>query len=139
MAALQENMVIFAGYIGRTPEIKEVNGTKLAVVNVASTRTWKDKDGNKKDDTTWMQVNVWGKQAEIIERFFDKGTGIYVKGSIEVREWEDNEGNKRYSTSIRANEIKFNGSKSDSSSSTSNIPTAQVEEVSNNGSDSLPF
>ena len=99
------NKVNLCGYVGQDPETRVVGGTKVARVSLATSKTWRDRDGKKQSETTWHHVVVWGTQAEVVERYVRKGSLVQVFGEICYRVYEDNEGVKRQVTDIRVNEL----------------------------------
>ena len=98
------NRVIFAGHLGRDAEVREVGSTSVAKFSVASSRRWNDKNsGEKMEKTTWVDIEVWGKGAEIAGESGVKGASVLVEGSLELDEWGDREtGAKRSKVKIRA-------------------------------------
>lgn len=95
------NKVILIGNLGKDPEVRYLEGG-IAVANfpLATTETFRDKNGNKNEQTEWHQIVLWRKLAEVAEKFLRKGQQIYLEGKIRSRTWEDKEGNKRYTTEI---------------------------------------
>lgn len=100
------NRAILVGNLGRDAELKYTpGGAAVATLNMATTDTFKDRDGNKKDDTQWHRVIVWGKTAEALSEYLVKGKQIYVEGRIQTQKWTDKDGKDRYTTEIRADRI----------------------------------
>jgi len=96
------NKVILIGNLGRDPEMRYMpSGDAVANLSVATTETWKDKDGEKQEATEWHRVVFFGKQAEICDLYLKKGSQIYVEGSLRTRKWQDKDGQDRYTTEIR--------------------------------------
>jgi len=96
------NKVILIGNLGKDPELKmTASGQPLARFSLATTETWKSNQGEKKQRTEWHNIVVWGRQAEIAEKYLRKGRQILVEGSIQYGEYTDKDQVKRYSTSIR--------------------------------------
>ena len=95
------NKVILIGNLGKDPEVRYLEGG-IAVANfpVATTETFRDKLGNKQEQTEWHQIVLWRKLAEVAEKYLRKGQQVYIEGKIRSRSWEDKEGNKRYTTEI---------------------------------------
>ncbi|MFM2019038.1 MAG: hypothetical protein RL007_2694, partial [Bacteroidota bacterium] len=95
------NKVILIGNLGKDPEVRYLEGG-IAVANfpVATTETFRDKMGNKQEQTEWHQIVLWRKLAEVAEKYLRKGQQVYIEGKIRSRNWEDKEGNKRYTTEI---------------------------------------
>lgn len=103
----------FIGRLGQDPELKYLqDGTQVANFQIAVTETWKDRDGNKKEDTQWVRVQAWRGLAEVVGKYVHKGDQVFVKGKWKTRQWEDRDGNKRYATEITARDVIFLGSPS---------------------------
>ncbi len=101
------NKVILVGNLGQDPELRYTQaGTAVATLSVATSRVWKDKDGNKQDETEWHRVIVWAQTAEFCGNYLSKGHKVYVEGRLQTRKWQDQNGNDRYTTEIVANELK---------------------------------
>ena len=107
------NKVIIIGNLGRDPEMRTFpSGDRVANVTIATTDTWKDKNtGEKKEATEWHRVMFTGRLAEIVEQYLKKGSQVYVEGSLRTRKWTDKDGIEKYSTEIRADEMKMLGSR----------------------------
>tara|TARA_B110000261_G_C13060145_1_gene347814 strand:- start:69 stop:491 length:423 start_codon:yes stop_codon:yes gene_type:complete len=97
------NKVILIGHLGKDPEVRHLeNGTAVANFTLATSESYKDKQGNRIDQTEWHNVIVWRGLAEVAEKFLKKGSQVYVEGKLRTRSWEDQTGNKRYTTEIVA-------------------------------------
>lgn len=99
------NKVNLCGYVGQDPTIRDAGGTRVAQFSLATSRSYKDRNGERKKETQWHSLVVWGKQAEVVERYVRKGSLVQVFGEICYRVYEDNEGVKRQVTDIRVNEL----------------------------------
>lgn len=100
------NRVQLIGNVGSDPEIKTLEeGRKLAKLSVATNEVYYNEKGEKITDTQWHVVKAWGKLADIVEKFVEKGKEVVLEGKLVHRTWEDKEGHKRYSTEIVVNEI----------------------------------
>ena len=108
------NKVQLIGNVGKEPTITNLDdGKKLAKISLATNEHYKNAKGDKVQSTEWHNLVAWGKTAEIIENYVDKGKEIAVEGKLTTRSYEDNEGVKRYVTEIVVSEILLLG-KSDS-------------------------
>ncbi|WP_018605541.1 single-stranded DNA-binding protein [Uliginosibacterium gangwonense] len=107
------NKVILVGNLGRDPETRYApSGDAICNVTIATTDTWKDKaSGERKEQTEWHRVVFFGRLAEIAGQYLKKGSQVYVEGSLRTRKWTDNNGQERYTTEIRADEMKMLGSR----------------------------
>ncbi len=100
------NKAILVGNLGRDAEMRFTSGgTPVATVSLATTERYTDRDGQKKEDTQWHRVVIWGKTAESIHEYLTKGKQIYVEGRIQTKEWTDKEGQKVKTTEIRADRV----------------------------------
>jgi single-strand DNA-binding protein len=107
------NKAILIGNLGKDPEVKEVNGTKIAKFSLATSDSYKDRDGNKIERTEWHNIVLWRTQAEFAEKYLRKGLQIYLEGRIRTRNWDDKEGNKKYITEIEGDSVIILTKKSD--------------------------
>ncbi|WP_456387511.1 single-stranded DNA-binding protein [Desulfolithobacter sp.] len=102
------NKVILIGNLGADPEIRYTqSGTPVANFNLATSETWRNQDGTKEERTEWHRIVAWRRLAEICGEYLNKGTRVYIEGSIRTRKWEDRDGNPRYTTEIEAREMKI--------------------------------
>lgn len=103
------NQCNFTGRLGKDPEVRAVQNGKVANFSIAVGEQWKDRQtGEKKERTTWVNVVIWGAQAETVERFMTKGTFIRVSGKLQTRQYEQ-DGQTRYATELLANELQILG------------------------------
>ena len=96
------NKVILVGNLGGDPEVRHSqDGNKIVTFNVATSETWKDKNGERKDRTEWHRVVIFSPGlAEVAEKYLKKGSKVYVEGQLRTRKWQDQSGADRYSTEI---------------------------------------
>jgi len=106
------NKVILVGNLGRDPETRyTTSGDAVTNIRVATTDTWKDKNGEKQERTEWHTVVFFGRQAEIAGEYLKKGRQVYVEGRLQTRKWQDKEGQDRYTTEIVADRMQMLGSR----------------------------
>ena len=106
------NKVILVGNLGRDPETRyTTGGDAVTNIRVATTDTWKDKNGEKQERTEWHTVVFFGRQAEIAGEYLKKGRQVYVEGRLQTRKWQDKEGQDRYTTEIVADRMQMLGSR----------------------------
>ena len=110
------NKVILVGRLGKDPEIRTFeNNVKKASFTLATSEYFKDKSGNRIEQTEWHNIYCWRNLAENAEKYLNKGKLIYLEGKLRTRSWEDN-GNKRYITEIEASTFTILSPKGDDSS-----------------------
>jgi single-strand DNA-binding protein len=108
------NKVILVGHVGRDPEIRHLdNNLTVARFSLATSETYKNKNGEKITNTDWHNIVVWRGLADVAERFVKKGSLICVEGKIRNRSWDDKDGNKRYTTEIDCDNFQLLGRRSD--------------------------
>jgi len=106
------NKVIVLGNLGKDPELRHLpNGDAVCNFSLATTESWKDKDGNKQDKTEWHNVVIFRKLAEIAGEYLKKGRPVYIEGRLQTRKWQDKEGKDRYTTEIVADQMQMLGSR----------------------------
>jgi len=102
------NKVFLIGRLTQDVEIKHLpSGSTVATLNMATNRSYKDRNGNLREETEYHKVVAWGKLAELCHKYLNKGRLIFVEGRIRQRSWLDTEGNKRVSYEIIAENIRF--------------------------------
>jgi len=107
-----KNKVQLIGNLGNTPEVINLeSGKKLAKFSIATNESYKNAKGEQIKDTQWHNVVAWGKTADIIEKYLQKGNEVAVEGKLVNRSYDDKEGNKRYITEIVVNELLMLGNK----------------------------
>lgn len=106
------NKVILVGNLGKDPEVRHLEGgAVVAKFPLATSESYKTKDGQRVDQTEWHNVVMWRGLAESAEKFLRKGSLVYIEGKIRTRSWDDKDGNKRFATEIIADTMTMLGSK----------------------------
>lgn len=102
------NKIMIIGNLGKDPELR-YTGTGIAVANftVATNTTWKDSEGNEKEQVEWHNVVCWRKLAEIVGEHLKKGMKVYLEGRMSYRRWKDSEQNDRLTPEIICDDIVF--------------------------------
>ena len=95
------NKVILVGTVGKDPDIRITQNSKVATFTLATNETYKS-NGEKKTVTEWHNIVIWGKLADIVEKYVRKGNHLYIEGKLSIRSWNDNTGIKRYVTEVIA-------------------------------------
>lgn len=95
------NKAIIVGTLGKNPELKyTASGQAVVNFSVATNESFKDRSGAKQTKTTWHNIVIWGKLAEIANQYLTKGASVYLEGKIENRSYDDKDGNRRYVSEI---------------------------------------
>jgi single-strand DNA-binding protein len=106
------NRVQLIGNLGSAPEVKTLNGgQKMVKLNIATNETYKNQKGELVKETTWHNVTAWGSNAEIAEKYLQKGSEIAIDGKLQNNTYTDKDGVKRYVTNIIVNEFTMLGKK----------------------------
>ncbi len=110
------NKVMLIGNLGRDPEVRSTpSGQSVASFSLATNRRWKDRDGNRQEQTEWHNIVCWGRQAEIAGQYLAKGRQIFVEGRLQTRSWDDKQsGEKKYRTEIVCDNFQMLGGRGDS-------------------------
>lgn len=104
------NKVMLIGNLGADPETRYTqDGTCVCNIRVATTEKFKNRNGEPQERTEWHRVVLWGRLGEIANQYLKKGSRVYIEGKIETRKWQDRDGNDRYTTEIRASDMKMLG------------------------------
>jgi single-strand DNA-binding protein len=106
------NKVIVLGNLGKDPDLRHLpNGDAVCNFSLATTESWKDKEGNKQDKTEWHNIVIFRKLAEIAGEYLKKGRPVYIEGRLQTRKWQDKDGKDRYTTEIVADQMQMLGSR----------------------------
>lgn len=106
------NSVRLTGFLGNAPEVKELSKTKkIARLSLATNDAYKNDKGEKVEETQWHTLVLWDKQAEIAEKYLNKGSEIAIEGKLNNRSYTDKDGVKRYVTEVVVSEVLMLGKK----------------------------
>lgn len=104
------NKVILIGNLGKDPEVRYLEGgTAVATFSLATSETYKNRNGELTSTTDWHNIVVWRKLAEITEKYLKKGNKVYVEGKLKTRSWQDQDGNTKYTTEVVADNLTMLG------------------------------
>ena len=111
------NKVILIGNLGKDPEVRHLEGgVAVARFPLATSETFKDKNGDKQERTEWHNIVVWRGLAEVTEKYLKKGQSVYIEGKIRTNSYQDKEGVQRYSTEIVADNMTMLGGRTEGGS-----------------------
>ena len=137
------NKVILVGNLGRDPEIRHTrSGTAVATLNLATSSSWNDQNGQRQERTEWHRVVAWSKLAEIAKEYLAKGRQVYIEGRLQTRSWDDKDGNKRYTTEVVADQMVMLGGRGgggDFSKDDSSTQAPDVQEPFEATDEDVPF
>lgn len=124
------NKVLLIGNLTRDPELRYIpSGSAVATFTVAVNRVYKTQTGEKKEQTSFIRVVVWGRRAEVCGEYLAKGSPVFVEGRLQSREWETQEGQKRSTIEVIADNVQFlRGSGKLGAPAAKQAPAAQPEE-----------
>lgn len=140
--------MILVGNLGRDPEVKTLDGgVKLASFSLATTETYRNKEGERTESTEWHNLVLWRGLADIAEKYLHKGSSIYAEGRLRTRSWEDQNGQKRYITEVEVQNMVMLGGRRDDQTpppppppaGAPSRPPAVSAEPETGGEDDLPF
>ena len=102
------NKVILVGRLGADPEKKQTQtGQTVTRLNLATSESWINREGERQEKTEWHRIVIWGKLAETCAQHLTKGRQVYIEGRLQTRSWETEKGEKRFSTEVVANQVLF--------------------------------
>ncbi len=126
------NKVMVIGDVGRDPEMRYTpSGKPVTSFGVASTRSWTNSEGERRQDTEWFNVVAWGGLAETCKQHLHRGHQVYVEGRLQTRSWGDGKGNKRFRTELVASEMVLLGDRP--------APSEMAQAVDEDAGDAVAF
>ena len=132
------NHIVAMGRLTRAPELRRTgSGVAVTSFTLAVDRDFADKQSGEKE-TDFLDCVAWRSTGEFVEKYFKKGSSIFITGSLQTRSWTDQNGQKRYATDIVAEEVSFVDSRSESSSSGQYVPDSYNAEPSFSGGAEAP-
>ena len=103
------NKVMLIGNLTRDPELRYTpKGTAVADIALAINRVWNNDQGQKQEETTFVDITLWGRQAELAQQYLSKGRGVYIEGRLQMDTWDDKEtGKKRSKLKVIGENLQF--------------------------------
>lgn len=136
------NKVTLIGSLGADPEIRRTQaGKPIANMRVATSESWRDGNGDRREKTEWHTVVVFNEGlCKVVEQYLKKGSKVYLEGSLQTRKWQDQSGNDRYSTEVvlqgfNSSLIMLDGNKSEGSSTSRQTKASFSQDLD----DDIPF
>ena len=143
------NKVMLIGNLTRDPELRYTpKGTAVADIGMAINRVWNNDSGQKQEETTFVDVTLWGRQAELAEKYLGKGRGVYIEGRLQLDSWDDKEtGKKRNKLKVVGENLQFlpdgkaggGGVGSSQRPQGNSSPTANTAPAAEEDEDDIPF
>ena len=123
------NKVILIGNLGKDPEVRYLdNGVAVANISLATSESYKNKEGERITQTEWHDVVLWRGLAEVAEKFLKKGSSVYIEGKLRTNKWVDKDENNRYKTEVLADKLTMLGKSN-----------TQDNSIGKTSEDDLPF
>jgi single-strand DNA-binding protein len=148
MANKSYNHVVLVGNLGKDPEVRALpSGDKVASFTIATSTSYKGKDGQMKENTDWHKIEIWGGLADVAEKYLSKGKQVLIEGRVANDNYESN-GVKHYGYKIRVNNLLMLGGKDSSGSGGDNYgqyntggkyEADNFDDKSNDSGDDIPF
>ena len=134
------NKVMLIGNLGADPEVRRLeSGAMVAQFNIATTEAYKDKSGNRAEQTEWHRIVVWNKLAEVAEKYLKKGSSVYIEGKIRSHKYTDKSGAEKQAYEIMANSFQMLDRRPEGSTG-GGAAAAEVDTVTDEPMvDDLPF
>jgi single-strand DNA-binding protein len=131
------NKVLLMGNLTRDPELKRTSSDMaVAQIGMAVNRRYKDKTGEQREETTFVDCEAWGKTAETMAKYLSKGRPVFIEGRLKLDQWQDKDGNNRSKLKIVIESFQFVDSRGNQSST----PTAEVTTTTSPpADDDIPF
>lgn len=131
------NKVILVCTLGKDPEVRQTqNGNAICNLSAATSRKYKDAQGNAQEETEWHRISLFGRSAEVAGQYLKKGSMVYIEGRLHTRKYTDKQGIERYATDIIGEALQFLDSKK--STGESNVRSTNVRKAPADDAD-VPF
>lgn len=132
------NKVILIGNVGNDPEIKHINESQVAKFPLATSESYKNKEGERITQTEWHNIVIWGSLSKVVEQYVKKGSQVCIEGKITTQSYEK-DGQTKYFTSIVANHLKLLGNSSNGNDNKNNNQENPSFNNNDDATDDLPF
>lgn len=133
---MYQNTIVI-GHLGNDPQMKYTpTGQAVTEFRIATTRRWKNAEGEPQEKTTWFRVSAWGKLAELCNQYLAKGRLVLVEGDVDVSAWVGQDGQPRASLELRARNVRFLGGRG---TQPEEMGPASREDVDVDSGESIPF
>jgi single-strand DNA-binding protein len=142
------NKIILIGNLGRDPEIKHLDNQKVvATFSLATNETLTDKNGERRTETEWFNIEMWDNQAKVAEKYLKKGSQVYIEGKLKTETWKDKEGIEKSRMKVRVQNFTLLGGSGQNKQTEQSNPNQAAENnhatnssmTSDSLNDDLPF
>ncbi len=135
------NKVLLMGNLTRDVELKQTAGNQsVAEIGLAVNRRFKDRDGNDREETTFVDCEAWGRTAEVMAQYLAKGRPVFIEGRLKLDSWQDQSGNKRSKMRVVIENFQFIDSKGGGGNSGGrSTPQREPAATSSAADDDIPF
>ena len=124
------NRVQLIGYLGKDPESKYTpTGKRVTDFPIGITQRWKDESGEPREHTEWVNIEAWGRLAEICHEYLTRGSLVYIEGRLRTNRYEDQEGENRYFTRVVAQIVQFLDSRAEATLEEAAGATEETDEA----------
>lgn len=132
------NKVILVCTLGKDPEVRQTqNGNAICNLSAATSRKYKDAQGNAQEETEWHRISLFGRSAEVAGQYLKKGSMVYIEGRLHTRKYTDKQGIERYATDIIGETLQFLDSKK--STGESNVRSTNLRKPAPANDEDVPF
>lgn len=132
------NKVVLICSLGKDPEVRQTqNGTAICNISAATSRKYKDVQGNTQEETEWHRISLFGKMSELAGQYLSKGSSVYIEGRLHTRKYTDKQGIERYATDIIGEALQFLDSKK--STGESNVRSTNLRKPAPANDEDVPF
>jgi len=133
------NNVMLIGHLGRDPEVRYTpGGDAVADISIATSESYKNREGNIVEKTEWHNLVVWRNTAEFAKQYLKKGNMVYVSGKLRTKSWEGQDGVKKYKTEVNVDELVALGGLGKKESSPQSAPVKKAPKKGD-GDEEIPF
>ena len=132
------NKVMLIGRCGKDAEVRTVGDGKVASFTLATTEKYKDRNGQLQENTEWHNIVIWGKLAEVAEKYVQKGSQLFIEGKIKTEKYSGNDGVEKYTTKVYASSMQLLGGKQDGQSAPAHAPQQRPQYATTPIVDDLP-
>lgn len=140
------NKILLIGHAGRQAEVRTFNESKVASFTLATTEKYRDRNGQMVENTEWHNIVIWGKLADVADKYVQKGTMLFIEGKIKTEKYTGSDGTEKFATKVYASSMQLLGGKSEGQQTQQQqrfdphaVQTTPIVDDLPEGDDNLPF